>query len=153
MVPWSRQEFNWVMKQYLKRRLQTEKNQKLEAKYLSFKEQMARLGKKTPGNFNSMILLNEIFHTRYPNEIEAMAHFVRYDHIFKFLFKYRDALLKEGLLTGDGEDLGMKPQLMDSLCTLPYSLEQRKSSGSQSHTFLYAQVIKITKAKINAHLN
>ncbi len=63
MIPWSRQEFNWVVDRHLNRRKQTKANQKLEAKYLSFKEQMVRLGRKTPDNFNTMILLNEIFHT------------------------------------------------------------------------------------------
>ncbi len=61
--------------------------------------------------------------------------------------------MKEGVLTGDGEDLGMKPQLVDSLCTLPYSLEQTEASGAKSHTFLYSQVKDATLKKINAHLN
>ena len=54
--------------------------------------------KATPiDNFDTMVLLNEIFHERYSNRVEAMAHFFRYRSIFMFVEEYKDPLIKEVL--------------------------------------------------------
>jgi len=153
LIPWSRKEFNWIVAKYTSRRNNVEAVQETVDGYLPLKEQMVRMGDKIPENFETMILLNEIFHNRYPNKTEAMAHFFRYHSIFKFLEKYRNELIKDGLVEMEGAGTGLKPQLLDTLCTVPFSFEQTEKSGEKSHTFLYSEVVNVAKAKINAHLN
>ena len=73
--------------------------------------------------------------------------------IINFLDKYRRELIKEGFLGKEAHERGIKWELIDSLCVLPYSLEQVDSQGDKSYNFLYREVINATRAKINAHLN
>ena len=73
-----------------------------------------------------MVVLNEIFHERYSNRAEAMAHFFRYRSIFMFLDEYKDQLIKEGLVDNASGELAMEPELIESLCVLPYSLERMR---------------------------
>ncbi|MBF0570966.1 MAG: hypothetical protein HQL12_03745 [Candidatus Omnitrophica bacterium] len=73
--------------------------------------------------------------------------------IINFLDKYRSELIKEVFLGEAPRDLGIKRELMDSLCVLPFSLEQVDSQGDKSYNFLYREVIDTTWAKINARLN
>ena len=125
----------------------------MEAEYLDLKDKMVQMTGKNLDNFGSMVLLSDIFQEKYPDQIEYMAHFFRYKAIFKFLNNYRDELIREGFLAEEGKENDIKPQLIDSLCTLPYSLEQIEKSGDKSFTFLYSAVISATKAKLNTHLN
>jgi hypothetical protein len=153
LIPWSREEFDWITAKYTGRRKNEKAVQKKVEEYLPLKEQMVRMGDKIPENFETMILLNEIFHNRYPNKDEAMAHFFRYHSISKFLDKYRNELIKDGLVEMEGADTTLKPQLLDILCTLPYSLEGTGKNGDKTYTFLYSQVKNEALKKINAHLN
>ena len=101
----------------------SEENRTLEDEYLPLKIQMRRQTGKNIDNFDTMVLLNEIFHERYSNRVEAMAHFFRYRAIFMFLDEYKDQLIKEGLVDNTSGELAMEPELIESLCVLPYSLE------------------------------
>ena len=122
LIPWSLAEFRWVMNQHTVRRLNSEEKRTLEDEYLPLKIQMRRQTGKTIDNFDTMVLLNEIFHERYSNRVEAMAHFFRYRSIFMFVDEYKDQLIKEGLVDNTSGELAMEPELIESLCVLPYSL-------------------------------
>ena len=153
MIPWSREEFNWVNDTFKKRFKILKNGRDLDAEYGEFKEGMFKAMGRQPKKFDNTILLGEIFLERYPDQVEYTAHFVRHHLIINFLDKYMNELVKEGFWDLKGHDAGIKLQLIDSLCTLVYSLEQIDGSGDKSHTFLYPEVIDATWAKINAHLN
>jgi hypothetical protein len=140
LIPWSLAEFRWVMDQHTVRLSNSEENRELEDEYLPLKIQMRRQTGKHIDNFDTMVLLNEIFHERYSNHVEAMAHFMRYRSIFMFLDEYKDQLIKEGLVDNTSGELAMEPELIESLCVLPYS-------------FLYKEVVAKAKALRNARLN
>jgi hypothetical protein len=151
LIPWSRAEFNWIMDQHL---VDSRKNnEELKEEYLPVKIRLMRQTGKKVDNFDTMVLLNEIFHEKYPNRVEAMAHFFRYHSIFKFLEEYRNQLVKEGLVDKAGGDAAVEPELIDCLCIAPYSLEQAEKSGGKSYTFLYSEIVAATKAKRSARLN
>jgi len=153
LIPWSLAEFRWVMNQHTLRRLNSEENRTLEDGYLPLKIQMRRQTGKTIDNFDTMVLLNEIFHERYSNRVEAMAHFFRYRSIFMFLDEYKDQLIKEGLVDNASGELAMEPELIESLCVLPYSLERDEKAADKKHGLLYDEVVAKAKALRSTRLN
>jgi len=153
LIPWSKAEFSWVMNQHAVRRLNSEENRTLEDQYLPLKIQMGRQTGKGIDNFGTMVLLNEIFHERYSNRVEAMAHFLRYRSIFMFLDEYKDQLIKEGLVDNTSGELAMEPELIESLCVLPYSLRQAEKAADKKHAYLYEEVVAKAKALRNVRLN
>ena len=153
LIPWSLAEFRWVMDQHTVRRLNSEENQTLEDEYLPLKIQMRRQTGKTIDNFDTMALLNEIFHERYSNRVEAMAHFFRYRSIFMFLDEYKDQLIKEGLVDNTSGELAMEPELIESLCVLPYSLRENEKTNDKKHAYLYEEIVAKAKALRSARLN
>ena len=112
LIPWSLAEFRWVMNQHTVRRLNSEENRTLEDEYLPLKIQMMRQTGKTVDNFDTMVLLNGIFHERYSNGVEAMAYFFRYRSIFMFLDEYKDQLIKEGLVDNTRGEFAMSRSLL-----------------------------------------
>ena len=153
LIPWSLAEFRWVMNQHTLRRLNSGENRTLEDEYLPLKIQMKRQTGMAIDNFDTMILLNEIFHERYSNRVEAMAHFLRYRSIFMFLDEYKDQLIKEGLVGNTSGELAMEPELIESLCVLPYSLEQDEKAADKKHAYLYEEVVAKAKVLRSARLN
>jgi hypothetical protein len=153
LIPWSLAEFRWVMNQHTVRRLNSEENRTLEDEYLPLKIQMRRQTGKTINNFDTMVLLNGIFHERYSNSLEAMAHFFRYRSIFMFVEEYKDQLIKESLVNNASGDLSMEPELIESLCILPYSLRETEKTNDKKHAFLYKEVVAKAKALRSARLN
>jgi hypothetical protein len=153
LIPWSLAEFRWVMDQHTVRRLNSEENRELEDEYLPLKIKMRRQTGKIIDNFDTMVLLNEIFHERYSNRVEAMAHFMRYRSIFMFLDEYKDQLIKEGLVDNASGKFAMEPVLIESLCVLPYSLKETEKSNDKNHAFLYKEVVAKAKALRSSRLN
>jgi hypothetical protein len=153
LIPWTLAEFRWVMNEHAVRGLNSEEKRTLEDHYLSLKIQMRRQTGTNIDNFDTMVLLNEIFHERYSNHIEAMAHFFRYRSIFMFVDEYKDQLIKEGLVDNASGELAMEPELIESLCVLPYSLEQDEKATDKKHTFFYKEVVAKAKALRSARLN
>ena len=151
LIPWSLAEFRWVMSQHMVRRLNSDENRTLEDEYLPLKIQMRRQTGKNIENFETMILLNEIFHERYSNRVEGMAHFLRYRSIFMFFDEYKDQLIKEGLVDNTSGELAMEPELIESLCVLPY--DQDEKAEDKKHAFLYKEVVAKAKALRSARLN
>ena len=82
-----------------------------------------------------------------------MAHFLRYRSIFMFLDEYKDKLIKEGLVDSTSGELAMEPELIESLCVLPYSLEQDEKASDKKHAYLYEEVVAKAKALRSARLN
>jgi len=153
LIPWSLAEFRWVMNEHAVRRLNSEEKRTLEDQYLPLKIQMRRQTGKNIDNFDTMALLNEIFHERYSNHVEAMAHFFRYRSIFMFVDEYKDQLIKESLVNNASGDLSMEPELIESLCILPYSLRETEKTNDKKHAFLYKEVVAKAKALRSARLN
>jgi len=153
MIPWSTSEFRWVMNQHALRRLKSEENRKLGDEYLPLKLQMMRQTGKGIDNFDTLVLLNEIFHERYSNHVKAMAHFFRYRSIFMFVDEYKDQLIKESLVNNAVGDFAMEPELIKSLCILPYSLRETEITDDKKHAFLYKEVVAKAKALRSARLN
>jgi len=153
LIPWSKDEFNWVMTEHTKRRMDKNEKEVLADEYLPLKIQMQRQMGKTIDNFDTLTLLNEIFHERYSNHIEAMAHFFRYRSIFMFVDEYKDKLIKEGLADNSSGDIAMEPELIVSLCVLPYSLKETEKTANKTHGFLYSEVVAKAKALRSARLN
>ena len=151
LIPWSLAEFRWVMSQHMVRRLNSDENRTLEDEYLPLKIQMRRQTGKNIENFETMILLNEIFHERYSNRVEGMAHFLRYRSIFMFFDEYKDQLIKEVLVDNASGELAMEPELIESLCVLPY--DQDEKAEDKKHAFLYKEVVAKAKAIRSARLN
>jgi len=153
LIPWSKDEFNWVMTEHAKRLLDKNEKDVLADEYLPLKIQMQRQMGKNIDNFDTLTLLNEIFHERYSNRIEAMAHFFRYRSIFMFVDEYKDQLIKEGLVDSASGDLSMEPELIESLCILPYSLRETEKTDDKKHAFSYKQVVAKAKSLRSARLN
>ena len=153
LIPWSKDEFNWVMTEHTKRRMDKNEKEVLADEYLPLKIQMQRQMGKNIDNFDTLTLLNEIFHERYSNHIEAMAHFFRYRSIFMFVDEYKDQLIKEGLVDSASGELAMEPELIESLCILPYSLRETEKTHDKQHAFLYKEVVARAKAFRSARLN
>ncbi|MBF0571883.1 MAG: hypothetical protein HQL12_08455 [Candidatus Omnitrophica bacterium] len=128
MIPWSTKEF---YRAYAKQR---------ESKL------------KSISNVNDVLALAEIFQKRYPDDITFKAHMYRFHLIKTFIFKYAAQLVKDGFAATEGE-AGFRNELMEILCTLPYSLEEVGKNGDKTYTFLYAQVKNEALKKINVHLN
>jgi hypothetical protein len=153
LIPWSLVEFRWVMEQHTVRRLNGEENRTREDDYLPLKIQMRRQTGKSIENFDTMVLLNEIFHERYSNRVEALSHFFRYRSIFMFLDEYKDQLIKEGLVDNTSGELAMEPELIESLCVLSYSLDREGKAADKKHGYLYEEVVAKAKAIKSSRLN
>ncbi|MDE1921569.1 MAG: hypothetical protein KGJ09_09405 [Candidatus Omnitrophica bacterium] len=151
LIPWSSAEFKWVMNEQSIRRQNSDENEKLQEEYLPLKIQMARETGKKISNFNTLALLNEIFHERYSNRVESMAHFFRYHSIFQFVDEYKNELIKDDLVKETGGDIAMEPELIESLCVSPYTSD--KKSENKRHAFSYAEVVKRAKDIRSARLN
>ena len=68
------------------------------------------------------------------------------------MFKNAVQLMKDGFAATEGE-AGFRSELMDVLCTLPYSKKEKDFDGEDFYTFSYPKVKVATLKKINAHLN
>ena len=128
MIPWSTKEFYWAFA----------------------KQQESKLN--SISNFDDVVALAEIFQKRYPDDLTFKAHMYRFHLIKTFMFKNAAQLIKDGFAATEGE-AGFRRELMDILCTLPYSLEETGKNGDKTYTFLYTQVKNDALKKINAHLN
>jgi hypothetical protein len=152
-IPWSRAEYDWALATLDLRRKNMKGNLPLTEEYAHLKEEMTHLMGRELHNFNIMLLISEIFHQRYPDEIQFMAHSLRFHGIHRFLREHDRELTKMGLVSVRGNKHYVEPQLIESLCTLPYSRIENEDSEDISFHFLYDEVIKITRAKMNAPLN
>lgn len=128
MIPWSAKEFFWAYAEQRKSKL------------------------TSISNFDDVVALAEIFQKRYPDELTFKAHMMRFHSIKMFMFKNAAQLIKDGFAAIDGE-AGFRKELMDVLCTLPFSLEEMDKNGEKHYTFLYSQVKNEALKKINAPLN
>ncbi|MDE2009833.1 MAG: hypothetical protein KGJ09_07125 [Candidatus Omnitrophica bacterium] len=129
LVPWSTKEFYEVF-----------------AKYAAIKRKSRNAG------VQNTFLVAEVLQKQYPNRLEFMAHMYRFRVMRDFLFKYGRQLVKEGLAQKEGET-DFRPELMDSLCALPYSAQEIDQNGDKVYTFSYSEVKALTLKKMNAHLN
>jgi len=107
---------------------------------------------KSISNFNDVLALAEIFQNDIPDDLTYKAHMYRFHLIKSFIFKNAAQLIKDGFAATEGK-AGFKDELMDILCTLPYTLEETDKNGEKHYTFLYSQVKNEALKKINAHLN
>ena len=128
MIPWSTKEFYWA---YAKQQ---------ESKLTSI------------SNFDDVVALAEIFQKRYPDDLTFKAHMFRFHSIKMFISKNAVQLVKDGFAAPEGKT-GFRSELMDVLCTLPFSLEETNRNGEKHYTFSYLQVKNEALKKINAHLN
>jgi len=129
MIPWSREEFYKVF-----------------AKYATRKQRLEKQNVKNPD------LLADVFQKEYPDSLEFTAHLYRFQLLRMFIFKYGRKLIEDGFAAPNGEP-GYRNELMDILCTLPYSKAEMDTDGEKSYNFVYSQVKAAALKKINAHLN
>jgi hypothetical protein len=69
-----------------------------------------------------------------------------------FIFKYGRQMVEDGFAAPEGKP-GLRDELMDVLCTLPYSKAEKDMDGEKTYTFSYPEVKAAALKKINAHLN
>jgi len=153
VFPWSAAEYNWIIAAFDERRKNKNENLKLAEDLTHIKEEMEHMRGKELENFQSLALFSDIFMKRYPKKLDFEAHFFRFHQINRFMQTYHNDLIKLKLVTVQGGKHHIAPQLIDSLCTLLYNQEETDESGDFSCTFSYKEVIAVTKAKLNAHLN
>jgi hypothetical protein len=154
VIPWSAQEYNYVMQAFMARRKDFKPKYPLTEDFAFAEDEIADLSPGQLYNLISMMLVSDIFHERYPNELEYNAHFVRFHEIKKFLNEHNRELFKLGFTAGPEDIMNVKPQLLETLCTVMYDQEVRDESGEFTGcTFLFPQVVTITQAKMNAHAN
>ena len=67
--------------------------------------------------------------------------------------EHKDQLIKEGLVDNASGELAMEPELIESLCILPYSLRQAEKAADKKHAFLYKEVVAKAKALRSVRLN
>jgi hypothetical protein len=139
MVPWSRDEFNWIEAEFHRLRA----NQKG--------------ADKSPGihvdkiGMDNLFLLMEIFQERYSNEF--MTHFIRHQQMLQFLVLHQGDLIQDGLIRQEGARLIYHTALIDTLCFLTLSQEKLGPNGDKIYTFSYQEVVKEAKPRLNAHWN
>jgi hypothetical protein len=97
-------------------------------------------------------LLIEVFSKEYPDRLESAAHLWRFRLIQKFIFQYGRQMVQDGFSAPDGKP-GLRDELMDILCTLPFSKEEKAPDGEKIYNFSYPEVKAAALKKINAHLN
>src|SRR5277367_1748027 len=124
LVPWSVAEYKWVMQAFMARRKKLKGNLPLTEEFEHFKDEIADMNAGELYNFNSMLLVSDIFHQRYPGELEYNAHFFRFHEIKEFLHAYNHELFELDFTKGPEDIMNVKPQLLESLCILPFSLEE-----------------------------
>ena len=142
LVPWSREEFNWVEAEF----------HRLRAKQKGANKSPGIHIETGIGSIDNLILLMEIFQGRYSNE-EFMAHFIRHQQLLEFLSMKKDDLIKEGLIKEDGSKTIYQSVLIDTLCVLGLTQEKLGPHGDKIYTFSYQEVISAAKIRLNAHLN
>jgi hypothetical protein len=79
-------------------------------------------------------MLAETFQKEYPNTLEFVAHLYRFRLIRMFIFTYGRRLGKDGFYAPEGE-AGFRNELMDVLCTLPYSKKEKDIDGEKPIIF------------------
>ena len=142
MVPWSRDEFNWIEAEFHRLRAHQKGVSKSPGIHIE----------TGIGSMDNLILLMEIFQGRYSNE-EFMAHFIRHQQLLEFLSEKKDDLIKEGLIKEDGSRTIYQSVLIDTLCVLPLTQEKLGPNGDKIYTFSYQEVVSAAKIRLNAHLN
>lgn len=142
MIPWSKDEFNWVESEFHRLRA----NQKGANKSPGIHTETGI------GCIDNLLLLMQIFEGRYSDE-EFMAHFIRHQQLLEFLSVKKNDLIKEGLIEEDGSRTIYQPVLIDTLCVLPLTQEKRGPNGHKIYTFSYQEVVNAAKVRLNAHLN
>lgn len=153
LVPWSAREYDWIIAEFDRRRAKRQENFEMAKEFEDLKVGMKSLTGKELQNFQQMVLIGDIFHRRYPDQAQYKAHFYRFHSINRFLQTYHTELLKLKFIDVKNGKHHILPQLIDSLCTLEYNLDEEDESGNPSCFFVYSQVINATKTKINARLN
>jgi len=110
----------------------------------------ARANLKSISNFNDVLALAEIFQKRYPDDLTYKAHMYRFHLIKSFIFKNAAQLIKDGFAATEGK-AGFKDELMDILCTLPYTLEETDKNGKNTIPF-YIRKSKTSFKEDQPHL-
>jgi hypothetical protein len=147
LVPWCVGEYNWVMQVFMLRRKNLKGNLPLPEEYMYLKDEIANMSGAELYNLNSMLLVSQIFHERYPEELEYNAHFFRFHEIKDFLHEHSEELFELGLNTGPGDIMNVSPKLLESLCVLPFSLEETDEEGEPHFTFLFDEVVAAAGVK------
>ena len=91
--------------------------------------------------------------TNWHHLVVRVRKFGRYRSIFMFLDEYKDQLIKEVLVDNASGELAMEPELIESLCVLPYSLRETEKADDKKHAFLYKEVVAKAKSLRSARLN
>ena len=143
MVPWSRDEFNWIEAEFHRLRANQKGVNKSPGIHID----------TGIGSMDNLFLLMKIFQERYSNEVESMAHFIRHQQLLEFLSVKKDDLIKEGLIKEDGSRTIYQSVLVDTLCVLPLTQEKLGPNGHKIYTFSYQEVVNVAKVRLNAHLN
>lgn len=148
MVPWSRDEFNWIEAEF--HRLKDEQNKRGKSKtgkLATIETEDVRF------NCDNLLLLMEVFHKRYSNQVELMAHFIRHQQILDFLRTCGNDLIQEGLIEVNGPRTIYSTALIDTLCFIPLTQEKLGPNGDKIYTFSYKEVVNAAKVRQSAHLN
>lgn len=154
VIPWSVAEHDWIVATYDERRLEGIQNLPFPEEFPGLEEEIKSSKGQELQNIKDLILFSDIFHKRYPKELEYDAHFFRFNLINKFMQTYHDEFIRMKLVAVQGGKHRIAPQLIETLCTILYNQEEFDESGEFiSCTFSFPEVVTITMAKVNAHLN
>jgi hypothetical protein len=142
MVPWSRDEFNWIEAEF--HRLRANQKDANRSPGIHIETGI--------GSMDNLLLFMQIFQGRYSDE-EFMAHFIRHQQILEFLRTHADDLIQERLIEVNGPRTIYNAVLIDTLCVLPLTQEKLGPNGDKIYTFSYKEVVNASKIRLNAHLN
>lgn len=142
LIPWSKEEFNWVEAEF----------HRLRAKQKGANKSPGIHIETGIGSMDNLILLFKIFQGRYSDEV-FMAHFIRHQQMLEFLSARKDGLIKEGLIREDGLRTVYQSVLIETLCVFPLTQEKLGPNGDKIYTFSYQEVVNAAKIRLNAHLN
>ena len=140
-IPWDKEGFQVVNKE-LARLLNTPKDDwDLNLQSVSFKDWDHDSIEFKPNPFQPMGQISNFMKKMYPDKQAFMAHFFRYNNMIRFLKEYEEELTDEGLIKKDGRFHMIKDELLESLCTLPFTVLRESYGDFEDYYYNYTDVV------------
>lgn len=154
LIPWSSGEFNQIKIEFHKILLKPKDDWDITLKAKS-SQQVTSQDWVTPGlhPYHPMAQLKKIIINKYNNQEKAIAHFIRYNQIIKFLQTHEALLREESLVQFGANPAYIKNELITCLCLMPYALNKEPLADKNEYSFCYADVIHHTKELIAKNSN
>jgi len=140
-VPWSARECAEVMEWYHRTITTPKDDWDLDERGLLFQDAEGKVSELRFNMFQPMNQFGFYMTRRYAPDVMPY-HTYRFMQIMDFLSEHQQDLLRDGLARHGGEEFSeVRGEVLEALCTLPFTKCTKSDDGGESYTFDYEEVV------------